>query len=412
MAVGTRASIETGLMQVWTAKEFIKQFYAEDPLYETLKQRKPEIQIGLEALTPIWTGRGGGISMVPSTGSSELNEASPQAVNRAKWEYKRQWGLIELDTAGIEESKESRLAVMGQADLEIEGKLSDMKKQYTRQFFNDGTALIAQCAKEEAESKEIKLLKTGLGYQAIRNGWLVPGQVIDVGSKTEESKVVDKKAIVSVKESEETPVLVMAAAVKTAETDYVSIANARAGETSYETNGFRNLTSATTTLGGLKPETVPGWAGITQEEKSTPVTRQKVIKLRRKLRQRGETPDWGVTSLKQIEALENESYTQVRFPDVASQATGDGESIKVTNMKVQAHQDCPDSDFYEMCTKHTFLLGRDGGSAPKWVTQEFGDSSQVFVWKQGTTYLLSAIESYCELATDRRNSLGRLSELS
>lgn len=412
MAVGTRASIETGLMQVWTAKEFIKQFYAEDPLYETLKRRKPEIQIGLEALTPIWTGRGGGISMVPSTGSAKLNAASPQAVNRAKWEYKRQWGVIELDTAGIEESKESRLAVMSQADLEIEGKLSDMKKQYTRQYFGNGDALIAQCGKEEAESTTVPLLKTGLGYQAIRNGWLVPGQLIDIGSETEEALKYSEEEIVSVKESETEPALVIAKKIKTAETDFVSIANARAGKTSYETNGFRNLSSATSTLGGLKPETVPSWAGIIEAQKSTPITRQKVIKLRRKLRQRGETPDWGVTSLKQIEALENESYTQVRFQNVNDQNTGDGESIKVANLKCQAHQDCPDEDFYELSTKHIFLLGRESGGAPKWVTQEYGDSSQVFVWKQGSTYLISALEQYSELATDRRNAIGRLSELS
>jgi hypothetical protein len=411
MAVGTRASIETGLMQVWTAKEFIKQFYAEDPLYETLKRRKPEIQIGLEALTPIWTGRGGGISMVPSTGSSELNEASPQAVNRAKWEYKRQWGLIELDTAGIEESKESRLAVMSQADLEIEGKLSDMKKQYTRQFFGNGDALIAQF-ETSAKGKKLKLLKTGLGYQAIRNGWLVPGQVVDIGTKASSKSIIAKKPIVSVTESETEPILEFGEEKETTEEHYVSIANARLNETSYETNGFRNLTSATSTLGGLKPETVPGWAGITEAAKSTPITRQKVIKLRRKIRQKGEVPDWGVTSLKQIEALENESYTQVRFPSVNDQNTGDGTMIKVGNLTVQSHPDCPDEDFYELVTKHTFLLGRDGGGAPKWVTQEYGDSSQVFVWKQGTTYLLSALEQYCELATDRRNSLGRLSELS
>lgn len=410
MAVGTRASIETGLMQVWTAKEFIKQYYAEDPLYEKLKRRKPEIQIGLEALTPIWTGRGGGISMVPSTGSSELNEASPQAVNRAKWEYKRQWGQILLDTAGIEESKESRLAVMSQADLEIEGKLSDMKKQYTRQYFNDGTAQIAQF--EAATSKKLKLLKTGLGYQAIRNGWLVPGQVVDVGTKASSKSVVAKKPIVSVNESETEPYLEFAEEKTTTEEHYVSIANARLNETSYETNGLRNLSSETTTLGGLAPATVPGWKGITEEAKKTPITRQKVIKLRRKLRQKGETPDWGVTSLKQIEALENESYTQVRFQSVNDQNTGDGTMIKVGNLTVESHQDCPDEDFYELCTKHVFLLGRDGGGAPKWVTQEYGDSSQVFVWRQETTYLISALEMYSELATDRRNAIGRLSELS
>lgn len=409
MAVGTRASVEAGLKQTWTADEFIRQFYAKDPLYEELKRIKPLITIGLEAIVPIWTGRGGGISMVPSTGSAKLNEADPQDVNRAKYEYKRQWGLIELDTAGIEESKESKLAVMFQADLEIEGKLSDMRKQKTRQYFGDQTALIAQCAKEEEEKTTIKLLPTGMGYQAIRNGWLVPGQLIDIGSKTEEAKVVDEKPIVSVKESESEPAIVVGSAKKTAETDYVSIANARSGETSYETNGLRNLSSETATVGGLKPETVPGWAGITEAAKKTPITRGKVIKLRRKIRQKGEVPDWALTSLKQVEALENESYTQVRFTSVNEQNTGDGEKIMVGNLPVQAHQDCPDEDFYEMVKKHLFLLGTKG---PEWVTQKYGDSGGILEWKQGSTYLISGCEVFDELATDRRSSIGRLSELA
>jgi len=408
MAVGTRASVEAGLKQTWTADEFIRQFYAEDPLYKELKRRKPLITIGLEAITPIWTARGGGISMVPSTGSAALNEASPQGVNRAKWEYKRQWGLIEIDTAGIEESNESKKAVMSQADLEVEGKLSDMRKQKTRQYFGDQTGLIAQCAKEESESATINLLAAGMGFQAIRNGWLVPGQAIDIGSKTEEALKAKDEPIISVSESETKPTLTIKTKIKTAETDYVSIANARAGETSYETNGLRNLSNTESSLGGLKPSTVPGWAGITEPQKATPITRQKVIKLRRKVRQRGELPDWAVTSLKQVEVLENESYTQVRFPNVNEQNTGDGEMIKVGNLTVQSHQDCPDEDFYELVKKHLFLLGTDG---PRWVTQQYGNGT-ILEWKQGSTYLISGCEVFDELATDRRNTIGRLSELS
>lgn len=407
MAVSTVEVAESGMKQAWTGERFEKQYYAKDPLLEEIERRKPEISIGLEALTPIQTGRTGGITMVPKTGSGELNSPGSQDTNRAKWEYKRQWGQIELDTGVIERTKDKAAAIMKQVDLEVEGKLSDMRKQLTRMLFADQTGLIAQCAKEESESTKVKLLKTGFGYQAIRNGYLVAEQEIDIGSKTEQGLKIAKKPIISVEESEETPVLVIGTKIKTAETDYVSLANSRSGETSYETNGFRNMSSETTTLGGLKPETVNSWKGIVDPQKSTPVTRAKVLKLKRKLRQKGETPDWCFTSLKSVETLETELFTQRRFNDGAGLNTGDGESVSIGNLVVQGHNDCPEEDLY-MCVKNHLFILRD--KDPYWATQEYGGS--MLMYRPGTTYVNGAVEFLLELATDRRNSIGRLSELS
>lgn len=408
MSVSTFEVAESGAKQVWTQENFEKQFYSKDPMLEDVLKLKPEIQIGLEALTPVQTGRGGGVTWVPKTGSAALNAAAPQQVTRAKWEYKRQWGQIEMDTAAIERTKDGAKSIMRWLDMEVEGKLSDMRKQLTRTLFADGTALIAQCAKEESESKTINLLKTGFGYQAIRNGYLPVGQVIDIGSKTEEALKAADKEILAFKESEGTPTLEIATKIKTAETDYVSLANSRSGETSYENNGWGNLSSETTELGGLKPETVPRWAGVVEEAKSTPITRQKVIKLRRKLRQIGENPDWCFTALAQIQALENESYTQVRFPDTQAQNTGDGESIMVGSLKVQGHNDCPDKDFYMTVKNHVFIL-RD--SAPYWATEKYGGKG-LLMYKIGSTYVVGAIEGFLQFATNRRNSIGRLTELT
>jgi len=408
MSVSTFEVAEAGAKQVWTGESFEKQFYSKDPMLEEVLRLKPEIQIGLEALTPVQTGRGGGITWVPKTGSGALNEAAPQQTTRAKWEYKRQWGMIELDTAAIERTKDAAKAIMRQLDLEVEGKLSDMRKQLTRTLFGDGTALIAQCAKEESESKTVNLLSTGFGYQAIRNGYLPVGQVIDIGSKTEEGLKAADKAILAFSESESKPTLEIATKIKTAETDYVSLANSRSGETSYENNGWGNLASETSTLGGLKPETTGSWKGIVEEAKSTPITRQKVIKLRRRVRQKGETPDWCFTSLVQVAALENESFAQIRWDSTGKQNTGDGESIMVGDLKVQGHQDCPDKDFYLAVRKHVFIL-RNG--APEWATEKYGGKG-ILQYIPKTTYVNGAIEAYLEFATNRRNSIGRLTELS
>jgi hypothetical protein len=418
MAADTVTVWEAALKQGWTQDYLEKQFYAEDPLLDALEVKQPSTSIGLEAITPVWTARAGGVTMVPTEGSQELNTPDAQDLNRATWKYKRIVDSAEFDTAAIYQSEGQANAVADVLSTEMEGKLSDLRKQVTRQLFLDSTGLICQCAKEEEEKTTVKLAvpavtnEYALGYQAIRNGWLVPGQEIDIGTTTEEAKVVSKKPIVSVTESESAPAIVLGSAVKTATTDYVSLANTRSGTTSYELNGFRNITSETATLGNLNPETVPTWKGLRTKAENSAITRQMVIGLRRKIRQRGVQPDWAFTSLKQVEYLENQLFAQVRFAKPGEIDTGTGESLMIGTLKVQGHNDCPDEDFNMVKKDHLFMLRKE---KPVWIPQKYGGgggSKGILQWKPGTTFLATALEYPIQLCTNRRNATGHIAELT
>jgi hypothetical protein len=407
MAVADVSVYEAALKLGWTQDQLEKQFYAEDPLLDSIQKETPITTIGKEALTPVWTGRGGGYSVVPPTGSAALNIPDSQELNQAKWKYRRHWKQIKIDTAAVTQTTGTGNAVASTVDTEVEGAISDTRKQITRQLFSDQTARIAQCA-TTASSTTVKLLSTGMGYQAIRNGWLVPGQMIDIGTKTEEGVIAADREILEVVENESEPkIKISGAAVEPGETHYVSIANARSGETSYENNGFGNIISETTTLGEINPSTVPGWKAVVDSEAAA-ITLGRIYKLQRRVRQKGERGDWAFTSLKQLENIFKLLQPQVRFAGAdGSLQTGDGESVMVGNIKVQGHVDCPDQAFYLATKKHLFALRTD---QPYWVPERYGKS--ILEWKQESTFLISALEYYFEMGVNRRNAFGAMTALT
>lgn len=407
MAVADTSVYEAALKEGWTQDQLEKQFYSEDPLLDSIQKMKPTTSIGQEAITPVWTGRAGGYSVVPPTGSASLNAPDSQELNQAKWKYRRHWKQIKIDTAAVQQTSGSGDAVASVVDTEVEGAISDTRKQITRQLFSDQTARIAKTT-TTSKGNVVKLLSTDMGYQAIRNGWLVPGQIVDIGTAGSEASLAADREITAVTESESEPkITISGAEVEPSTTEYVSIANARSGETSYENNGFGNLVSESAELGGINPSSVPGWKGTTDTEAAA-ITLGRIYKLQRRVRQKGTRGDWAFTSLVQLENIFKLLQPQVRFAgNDGSLNTGDGESVMVGNIKVQGHEDCPDAKFFLANKKYIAALRTD---KPYWVPERYGKS--LLEWKQESTFLLSALEYYFELITNRRNSLGAMTALT
>lgn len=410
MAAADVTVYEAALKEGWTDDKLEVQFLKNDPLLEMLGTRNPDDLFGEYALTAVHTGRAGGFSMVPSTGSRELNEADSQKTAQAKWKLKRAWKAIELDTAVIKQTGSKSVSVANTVNTEVEGAVSDTRKQITRQLFLDQTGLICKTkANETTKTLELETTGTyGLGVEAIRQGWLVEGQQIDIGTTANEVAIADGVTITGVTDSDTAPKITISGSnVTTTTSHYVSIRNTRSGTTSYEINGLRNMASKTGSLGEISPETEPGWIAALVNTDGGAITRQRVIEGRRKVRQRSDAPDVAITSLKQVEALENETYPQVRFQGPDGQNMGDGESTMIGSLKVQAHQDCPDGDF-TFATKGNLSLIRD--EKPYWATEKYGPGILQYIPK--TTFVYGALEWYLEFYTNKRNTIGQFRGLA
>jgi hypothetical protein len=410
MAAADVVVYEAALKEGWTDDKLEVQFLKNDALLEMLGTRSPDELFGEYALTAVHTGRAGGFTMVPSTGSRELNEADSQKTAQAKWKLKRAWKAIELDTAVIKQTGSKSVSVANTVNMEVEGAVSDVRKQITRQLFLDQTGLICK-TKENNSTKTLELETSGeygLGVEACRQGWLVEGQQIDIGTTANEVAIADGVTITEVVDSDTAPKIAISGSnVSTTTSHYVSIKNGRSATTSYDINGLRNMASKTASLGEISPTNEPGWVASFVDTTGGAITRQRVIAARRKVRQRSDTPDVAITSLKQVEALENEVYPQARWQGADGLNTGDGESIMIGSLKVQGHQDCPDGDF-TYATKANLSLIRD--EKPYWATEKYGPGILQYIPK--TTFVYGALEWFLEFYTNKRNVLGQFRTLA
>src|ERR1700679_1053250 len=190
MSFADISAYNAAMKEVWTQDTVELNFYADDPLLEKIQTKFPSVTIGEYGVTPIHVDRAGGFSVVPSTGSTELNEPTNQGLAQAQWKWTRQWKRAKLDTAAVIQTQGSSNALLEANNLEAEGAISDLRKQMTRQAFGNGDALIAQTAVNTA-TNTIKLAvgNNQNGYNAVRNGWLWKGLRVDIGTTAAQTSV-------------------------------------------------------------------------------------------------------------------------------------------------------------------------------------------------------------------------------
>jgi hypothetical protein len=407
MSVQDIVAAEYMAKEGWTPDQLEKQFYEGHAFLEKLEKKSP-LEVSVRgAVTAAVLGRGGGVSMVPPTGSSSLNKADGPKGGKAIWKMGRIRNAVEFDTAVFKQANGEPKTIQSEVDLAIEDNLSTMQLQLSRQIALDGSGLICQF-KANSSTTTLKLETTGtygLGREVMRNGWLVPGQQIDIGTTTNPVAIAEGVTITAINLSEEEPsITISGSAVTTTTSHYVSLRKSRIGEASYEINGFRAFSSQTSELGGLNPSTTPVWKGGFQDTSGGPITRQRVIAGRRKAKTHafGILPSDAWTSPEQVEALENETFQQVRFDDPGKQNMGEGENVRIGNLKVEALMESPIGDFTYCNMKYLYALRTD---APYWCTEEFG--GKMFLAQPGTTFVYGDQEYFIQTYTTRRNTVSQ-----
>jgi len=267
----------------------------------------------------------------------------------------------------------------------------------------DGTALIAQCRTSNTNNVD---LNTTSGAIAIERGWLFENQPVDVGTKAAETAIVDNSLITAIDDTN--VAFTVAAGNETGEgtTHYVSHANARSGETSYEMNGLKNI-YGTGVLGKLDPATERQWKA-TVNSTSQPLTLSALMQGRQKIRQkRGKAPNFLLTGLKQERKFYEALQQQVHYGSDTGITAGNSESARFADLDIQADPDCPDEDLYLGNYEHLFMLALD---KPYWQNKVTG--GEILVWAQGTDEYVSKLTYRCNLGVNRRNDGYRFSALT
>jgi hypothetical protein len=397
----TRSSLEVALDRVWTQRRFEEQLYEENRFLDKLKKTS-KYTIGEVARVPLHVSRNGGFTSLPY-GGGNLNAAGNQGYNKAEFPYTNHHQQVAIQGDVIDSTQGKGNAIVEAADEEIMRALNDMNRQFTRMSYLDGTGRITKCRTSSSNNID---LNTTEGKVAIERGWFFVGQPIDVGTAASEASIVDNKLITAIDETNNA--LTIAENVTTeGTTHFVSQANARSGETSFEMNGMRNIVSETSTLGGLAPATESQWKS-TVNSTTTTLTINALLEAQQKIRQkRGKTPNFFLTGLKQQRKFYELLEQQVRYSSDGGLVAGNDESARWGNMEIFADPDCPDEDLYMGHFDHLFIVAL---SEPYWQNKVTG--GEKLAWLQGTDSYGGKLSYRMNVGTNRRNDMYRFSALA
>lgn len=399
----TLAVYDAALKRIWTQDRLESQLYSETPFLDRI-QKSTRHTVGETARVPLHTGRNGGYTVLPEGGGT-LNTAGNQVVNKAEYNYTHHHQQISIAGDAIDAATSNKHSVANVVNTEVEGALTDLKRQIQRQLFGNGDALIAQCRTSDSDDVD---LNTTSGKAAIDRGWLFVGLPVDVGTTADEDLRVVGESITAVDES--LYAFTVSGGAEAAETtsDYVSVKDARSGTTSYEANGLQNIVDASATVGGLAPSSEPRWAAAWDNTTSQALTLSLLLQGDQKIHQKtGKKCDFVLFGLEQERRFYELLQQQVRYSSDSSLSAGSQDTVKWRGMDIFTDPDCQDTFAYQGQLAHLFIVALD---KPYWVNKH--DGGTILKWSQGTDAYGSKLSYRFNLATNRREGFVKYTALS
>ncbi|MGH2761384.1 MAG: hypothetical protein ACRDLD_02190 [Thermoleophilaceae bacterium] len=400
----TVANLLDLLKEVWTQDRLEGQFYNENRWLDKVEKTN-KYTIGRQAQVPVELSLPGGSTTHTAAGGA-LNPADALHVDRADYTLVYEWQQVEIEAGALNQADTvGERSTIDAADQTIASNVGAMRRNLGRQFVSNQDALIAECA-TTTTSNTVSLRPTGYGFGAIERGWLRPGMLIDIGTTASESSVAADRSIVSVNESDTAPSIVIdgATVTTTATGHFVSVANARAGTTSNEANGLRQMAgSETTVVGTIDPASVGQWVPAHVDTATTLVSLDLLLTLQRKVFQKtGKWPTYVTTSPYQAAQLYSQFQSQVRFSDDKT-AAGNAHGFKWNGMEIAVDPDIPDRELYMLTLSDFFVVTGGKFGKPTWASEVQG-ASRGMLYKQGFTSFVDALTYPCQLAAKRRSS--------
>lgn len=404
----TATSVQDALKRVYTQDTLEDQLYSENPWLDRI-EKTTKYKVGEVARVPLHTNRNGGYSVLATGSDGPLNAAGQQEVKKAEFNYTHHHQQIKVHGEAIDITQGNALSVVAGVDLEVQGAISDLRKQLGRQAVTNGDGILAQCG-TTSSSATVQLATAASatytsGTNAITRGWLYPGIYVDIGTGASEGSLVNSEAITAVDDTNYT--ITVTTAITTSSSNYVSVNGSRSGTTGYEMNGMRNVVG-TSTFGGLNPATYPVWKAASVDTTAQELTVGLMLTSCQAVHQKsGDEPDFILTGLKQQRKFYQLLQPQVRFPDDSALGAGKRSQPKWDGKEIFASPEVLDEDMFFGRLKHLFMLAID---KPKWQNVDTGGN--ILAWYQGYDSFVGKLTYRCQLGTNRRNVFARLGGLT
>lgn len=398
------AAVQDILKEVWVSDNLESQLLEETVLLDWIEEVTEFTDSdGLQASVPLYTGRTGGLS-ARGVGK-KLAPPDHQRVGKAKYNYKNLYLQIQVEGPVIAKMETNRQACIREIDLEVNKGIESFQFDFQRQLHRDGTGRVTVAALP-GNASSTTLTLGAANYPLVERGWVYEGQAIDVGTLA--NPVLDQTGvrITNVVDSVSAPTLTLDTATTVTAASHVFLyGNRDATDGSYEVSGLQTIVHDTDILGGLNPATAGQgyWKAVRDTNGGTlrALSIPLLNTVQRKIRQKGGKTDALLASL----AVEQKYYEllqpQVRFMGDTDLSAGNVQGPAYNKMEFRGDPHCLPNRVY-------FLLKRalQMYSAGKIAWQNQTTGGDILAWRQDYDAFVARAAKYCNLGTNRRNTLG------
>ena len=285
---------------------------------------------------------------------------------------------------------------------ELDGEMTDLKSDVSRQLYNDSTKSIARCAVNSGVNEITLTSATNIQMRQFHIG-----MVVDIGNVSSFNDIADGVTITAVNRTTGT-ITVDGGTLTTDADDYIT----RAGSEGNELTGLREIVAASGTLFNVAPGTVPEWVSTVDSNGGTPRTPTEDLfsKVIEDVHfESDEDINMIITSRGVRRAFVATLQSQKRFTnDVKIKGGFSAVTVAAGNVEVPlvVDNDAPAAQAFLLNTNR--LKQHQMGSPWSFMDRD----GSVLKYVTGYDQYEAVIYNYHELTTDRRNSHGLLSDLS
>jgi len=351
--------------------------------------------VGLQANVPLHTARSGGIGARPELGT--LPVAFAQEFKKAVYDLKYLYGTIQVSGPSIQKTKNSSGAFLEAYKAELDGIKDDLMNDLARQFYGDGSAVLAVCG-SSGPSTTVTLASA----EPIRQGFLYVGQNVTVGTTADPDTLTVGSAAtgtVITDINEATPSITIGVSVTVTGSNRVFQYNSTSlsdATVIYEIdNGLQKLVStAANTVGGINASTFKYWDNL-RDTAGGALTEDNLLKNWNNVRIRGGKPSIVLSSFGLQRAYFNTLQSNRRYVE-PTKLRGGFESLEFQGQAFVADRHAPygkvfildESKLMVFSPADFDFLARDG---------------QAVKWVQNIDAFQSILFRYINIGTNRRN---------
>ena len=417
MAGATRTTADSALQEDY--QPLVREQVNNDCKILTYIEKNTQDTDGRRAVLSLHVGRSGGVGSRAEQGTLPNRGNQPFAEERVSLYSHYGRGSVTGQLVKAADSGKSA-AFIKALDFEMKGVTNDLKRDYNRQLWGTSDGVIAQCALTTS-SLQVNLANGDSGATVVASDvqfrQLEQYMYVDIGTVAAPTLKLSGSQIARTggAGTSASPYWIEVGAVATTTgTDYIFRAgNGGSGASQKELTGLQTIVDSTGTLHNINPTTYGVWAST--ENSNSGTNRQISETLMATVVQSiniasGTWPNLAITHHGVFRAYANLLLGLKRFNDTVQLKGGYGQGIPFVGgggntIPVVVDRDCPANSMYFLNTDHL---------------TEFMASDWEFMEKDGA--VLSRLENtdeyqftlfkYSELATDQRNTHGKLLDLT